>query len=173
MELKTEIVKPKNKVKESKSLIIPIVYFILGAILAFKSNEATSLLFFIIGVIVVVFGLKTLIEYYRNKEDVQYKNINLTVAIASIIIGVLLMVLCQAINLGLRYVLGFFLIFFGVSRLLTAISFGDYKNLSTISNIVLIVMGIFSIFISNAILVVIGWLLILNAVLLLIDYLKK
>ena len=168
-----EVIKPSKTVKESKSLMTPIIYLILGSILAFKSNEATTLLFWIIGVVVIVFGIKTFIEYYRNKEVAQYKNLNLTVALASIIIGVLLIILANALEIGLRYVLGFFLIYFGVSRLLTQISFQDYKNMAALSNIILIIMGIFSIFVSNAIFVIVGWILILNAVLLFFDYLKN
>ena len=170
--MKTEIVKPNKNNKEPKSLITPIVYLFLGVILAFKSNEATKFLFWIIGVIVILYGIKTLIEYYHNKDLAQYKNINLTIAIASIIIGLLLIILANAIEIGLRYILGFFLIYFGVSRILTQISFQDYKNMTALSNIILIIMGIYSIFVSNAIFVVIGWILIANAVLLLIDYVK-
>ncbi len=168
-----EIIKPSKKGKEKESILTPIMYLLLGLILAFKSNEATTLLFWIIGIVVIVFGVKTLIEYYQNKEMAQYKNINLTVALASIIIGVLLIILANALQIGLRYVLGFFLIYFGVTRLLTQISFQDYKNMSALSNIILIIMGIFSIFVSNAIFVIIGWILILNAVILFIDYLKN
>ncbi len=168
-----EIIKPNKSVKESKSIVTPIIYLILGLILAFKSNEATTLLFWIIGLLVIIFGIKTLIEYYRNKELAQFKNVNLTVALASIIIGILLIVLANALEIGLRYVLGFFLIYFGVSRLLTQISFQDYKNMTALSNVILIIMGIFSIFVSNAIFVIVGWILIINAVLLFFDYLKN
>ncbi len=171
--MKVEVTKtPSKKGKERKSLIIPIVYLILGLILAFKSNEATKLLFWIIGLFVIVYGLKNLYLYWKNKDVLQYKRINLTIAVASIIIGVLLMILANALEIGLRYVLGFFLIYFGVSRLLTAITLNDYMNVESLSNIFLIIMGIFSIFISNAIFVIVGWLLIINAVILFWDYIK-
>lgn len=171
--MKTEIIKPKREKKENNSILTPIIYLILGVILAFKSNEAIKLLFYIIGLFVIVYGIKSFITYYQNKDSVQYKNINLSIAIISIVLGLLLIVLAGALEISIRYILGFFLVYMGVSRLLTQISFGDYKNFSTLSNIVLIVLGVYSILFSNAVLVIIGWLLIINACLLFWEYFKN
>lgn len=171
--MKTKIIKPKKENKENKSFLTPIIYLILGVILAFKSNEAIQLLFYILGVFVIFYGVKSFVEYYRNKEIAQFKSINLTIAITSIVCGVLLIVLAGALEISIRYILGFFLIYMGTSRLLTQISFNDYKNFSTLSNVVLIILGIYSILVSNAVLVIIGWILIINAVLLFWDFLRK
>lgn len=172
--MKVQVIKPNDKEsKNNKSFLTPIIYLIVGVILAFKSNEAIQLLFYIIGILVILYGVKQFVEYYQNKEMAQYKNINLTIAISSIIIGILSIVLSEVIELSIRYVLGFFLIFMGISRLLTQISFNNYKNFSSVSNIILIILGIYSIFVSNAILVVIGWLLIVNALILFWEGIKK
>jgi len=154
-------------------LIGNCLYYIIGIILAFKSNEAIQLLFYVIGILVIVYGVKSLIDYYKNKNMAQFKNVNLTIAIVSIILGVLLIILSETLEISIRYILGFFLIYMGISRLLTSISFNNYKNWSTISNILLILLGLYSIFISNAILVFVGWILIINAVILFIDYWRK
>jgi len=168
-----EIIKPKKEYKETKSLLTPIIYLILGIILAFKSNEAIKLLFYIIGVFIIIYGIKSFIVYHQNKDSIHFKNVSLTISIASIIIGILLISLSGVLEVSIRYILGFFLIYMGVSRLLGQISFGDYKNLSVLSNIVLIILGIYSIFVSNAVLVIIGWILIANACFLFWEYLKK
>jgi len=171
--MKTEIIKPKKEKKENSNLVTPIIYLIIGIILAFKSNEAIQLLFYVIGILVIVYGVKSLFDYYKNRNTVQFKNVNLTIAIISIILGSLLIILSETLEISIRYILGFFLIYMGISRLLTSISFNDYKNWSTVSNILLVILGLYSIFISNAILVFIGWLLIINAVILLIEYWRK
>lgn len=171
--MKTEIIKPKKEKKESKNLLTPIIYLIVGVILAFKSNEAVQLLFYIIGILIIIYGIKYFIEYYQNKDKAQYKNVNLTVSIASIIIGILLIVLSETLEISIRYVLGFFLIYMGASRLITSISFREYKSFGTLSNILLVILGIYSIFVSNAVLVFIGWLLIINAAILFIEYWRK
>lgn len=170
--MKTEVIKPKKEKNDSKNLLTPIIYLILGIILAFKSNEAIKLLFYIIGILVILYGIKSFIVYYQNKDYVQYKNINLSVAFVSIIIGILLIALSGVLEISIRYILGFFLIFMGISRFLTQLSFGDYKNFGTLSNLVLIILGIYSIFFSNAVLVIIGWILIINALMLFWEYLK-
>ena len=84
----------------------------------------------------------------------------------------LLIVLSGVLEASIRYVLGFFFIFMGISRLLTSISFNNYKNFSTISNIILIALGIYSIFFSNAVLVIIGVILVINAIILFIEYFR-
>ena len=144
--MKAEIIKPKKEKKETKNLLNPIIYLVLGLLLMFKSNEVVELLFYVLGIIVIIYGIKSFILYYQNKEIVQYKNINLTIAIVSIIIGVLLIVLSGVLETSIRYVLGFFFIFMGISRLLTSISFNNYKNFSTVSNIVLIALGIYIVY---------------------------
>ena len=170
--MKTEIIKPKKEMKEARSLLNPIIYLVLGLLLMFKSNEVIELLFYVLGIIIIIYGIKSFVVYYQNKDVVHYKNINLTVAIASVIIGVLLIVLSGVLEASIRYVLGFFFIFMGISRLLTSISFNNYKNFSTISNIILIALGIYSIFFSNAVLVIIGVILVINAIILFIEYFR-
>ena len=170
--MKTEIIKPKKEMKEARSLLNPIIYLVLGLLLMFKSNEVVELLFYILGIIIIIYGIKSFVVYYQNKDVVQYKNINLTIAIASVIIGVLLIVLSGVLEASIRYVLGFFFIFMGISRILTSISFNNYKNFSTLSNIVLIALGVYSIFFSNAVLVIIGVILVINAIILFIEYFK-
>lgn len=170
---KTEIIKPNKESKDNRNIINPIIYLILGFILAFKSNEAVEIIFYILGLIVIVYGIKSFITYYQNKDNIQLKNINLSIGVISILIGVLLIVLAGALNLGIRYILGFFMIFIGISRILTDYSLSSYKKFNTLSNIVLIILGIFSIFVSNAVLVIIGWILIVNAILLFFEYFKN
>ena len=169
-----EVIKPdKGKSSESKSVITPILYLILGIILAFKNNEAVTIVFYLIGIIVIVYGIKALLEYYKYKELVQYRKINLSVGISSIVMGILLIVLAEVIEKSIRYVLGFFLIFLGVTRIMTQVSYGKYLTTSLIINIALIILGIFSIFISNVILVAAGWILMANALILFIEYFKN
>ena len=170
--MKAEIIKPKKEMKEARSLLNPIIYLVLGILLMFKSNEVMELIFYVLGIIIIIYGIKSFIVYYQNKDVVQYKNINLTIAIASVIIGVLMIVLSGVLEASIRYVLGFFFIFMGVTRLLTSISFNNYKSFSTVSNIILIGLGIYSIFFSNVVLVIIGVILVINAIILFIEYFK-
>jgi len=170
---KTEIIKPKKEGKESSNILTPIIYLILGFILAFRSNEAVKLVFYILGIMIIIYGIKAFISYYQNKDTVQYKNINLSIAIMSVLIGVLLIILAGALEVGIRYILGFFMIFIGISRILTDYSLGNKISFSSMSNIILIILGIFSIFVSNAVLVIIGWILIVNALLLFWEFFKN
>lgn len=169
-----KVIKPNREGKDgNNSILTPIIYLILGVILAFFNNQVVQLIFYIIGLLVIVYGIKSFIVYYQTKDTSQYKNISLGVAIVSIIIGILLIILSDALQISIRYVIGFFLLYMGISRLLMQVGTGDFKGIATISNILLVIMGIFSIFKSNVFLMIVGWMLILNAIILLYDYIKK
>lgn len=170
--MKTEIIKPKKEKKEQKSILTPIIYLILGFLLAFKSNEAVKLLFYVIGILIIIYGLKNFVIGYKNMEDEHTKNIHMGIAGVSLIIGILVMILSGVLEASSRYVLGFFLAYMGVSRMITEINFGNKFSWANLSNIILIVLGVYSIFFSNAVLVIIGVILILNAVFLIWDYIK-
>ena len=100
--MKAEVIKPKKEMKEARSLLNPIIYLVLGILLIFKSNEVVELLFYVLGIIVIIYGIKSFVLYYQNKDVVQYKNINLTIAIASVIIGVLLIILSGVLEASIR-----------------------------------------------------------------------
>ena len=68
--MKTEIIKPKKEMKEARSLFNPIIYLVLGLLLMFKSNEVVELLFYVLGVIVIIYGIKSFVVYYQNKDVV-------------------------------------------------------------------------------------------------------
>ena len=130
-------------------------------------------MFYLIGIIIIVYGIKNMVDYNRYKDQVQYKKMSLSVSIISIIVGILFIVLAEALEVSIRYMLGFFLIFLGVTRLLNQISYGSYINVNALFNVILIILGIFSIFVSNVILVVAGYILMANALLLFWEYFKS
>ena len=159
-----KVIKPKE---DKQSILVPIIYLILGIVLAFKNNEAITLIFYIIGILVIVLGINYLLTYFKDRNN----KISLYVGLISSVLGILLVVLAKSLQISIRYIIGFFLIFIGVSRLIS----NPQKILSrdNISNILLIILGIFSIFVSNIILVIIGVLLILDALFLIWSYFKN
>ena len=57
--MKMEIIKPSSKRRNNKSLLVPIMYLIIGVLLAFKSNEIVTMLFYVIGVLLIMYGIKS------------------------------------------------------------------------------------------------------------------
>ena len=173
--MKAEIIKPNKEDKDVKrmdnNILTPIIYLVLGLLLIFKNDKVMELIFYVIGIVIIIYGIKSFVLYYQNKELVRYKNINLSVAIVSIIIGVLLIILSGFLQAFIQYTIGFVFIFIGLSRLLTSISFNNYKNLSTLVNIALIIFGVCSMF-SNLVLIGLGIILVINAIILFIEYFK-
>ena len=57
--MKAEIIKPKKEKKEARSLLNPIIYLVLGLLLMFRSNEVVELLFYVLGIIIIIYGIKS------------------------------------------------------------------------------------------------------------------
>lgn len=170
--MKDQIIKPKKEIKEARNLLNPIIYLVLGLLLIFNNKEVVELLFYIIGIIIIIYGIKAFVVYYQNRNIVQFKNVSLTVGIISITIGILLIILSGILETSIRFVLGFFFIYMGISRLLVALSFSNYNIWHIISNIVLIALGVYCVFFSNVVLIIIGAILVINAILLFIEYFR-
>ena len=173
IDLKIDIIKPGSKKSNYKSIFTPIVYLIIGILLAFKSNEVVTVFFYIVGVLLIIYGIKSLFSYYKGIILPYLKKIQFSMGLISIIIGLLVIVFAEVIEVSTRFILGFILIYIGLSRMLSQISFGVKRGLTYFSSIVLIILGMYSILVSSVIFVIIGWVLIANSIVLFIDYFRN
>ena len=59
--IKVDVIKPNDGKKDNNSLINPVMYLVMGIMLAFYSNAVVKIFFYIIGVIVIIYGIKSLL----------------------------------------------------------------------------------------------------------------
>ncbi len=174
--MNTKLIKPNNKQK--KGLFESIILLILGIILITNSNSIVTITFQIIGALIITFGIFHIIKYINLKKQLKIEDSNsLMNGIISISIGLIIVLLASILEVGLRYILGFYLIANGINKILIAKSFHQEQNKLFRSNLIngsiFILLGLYTILIANAALVIIGVLLIISSLYDIINYLTN
>lgn len=157
----------KIEYRYSNNIIMDICLLILGLLLVSNSNNLLTTIFNIIGLLLIFYGIYLLIKYSKMKqmkiEDLTIRN----QMIFYITSGILTIILSNFLVNMINILTGLFLLFIGISRLVNN-KFPDKVN--SIGTIIIILMGIYSILVENAALVLIGLLLICYVILDIVNY---
>ena len=163
--MKVEIRTRKNKL----NIFSAITFLIVGALLIANPDKVIAIISYLIGIILVAIGIYELIKnYYNTKADSNTPSNDLILGITVIVIGIVFMVLANSIGVAVRYVFGAWIIFSGISRLISALPLD--KNTSTfITQIIiaalLILIGLYTILAANLALQVVGIVMMVYAIL--------
>ncbi len=174
--MKVTIVKEKEK--KDYSLFHAILLLILGIILVFNSGGFISTIFTILGIIVTIFGIAKFVQYSQIKKQRKIEQPSiLYMAIISITIGLLVIFLSNFLVNTIQIVTGIWLLFIGLNKINNALIWKTTNNqkfiAEIISSIILILLGIYTIFAQNVVFMIIGIILIIYAVIQFITYFKK
>lgn len=175
---KVELIKPKSKKQEkkeqdlrdsfnkNKKFISPLLMGIVGFIFLTNSNTIIIYACYILGAIIAGFGIYNVIKYIQLKNQLKIEDsVKLNTGIISIAIGLLVILLSSVIETFLNIIIGAWLIITGVTKLIgiSELYSVDKKtaNLNIIEAIIVIAMGLYSIFFQNIVLTIIGiWMII-------------
>ena len=175
---KVELIKPKSKKQEkkeqdlrdsfnkNKKFISPVLMGIVGFIFLTNSNTIIIYACYIFGAIIAGFGIYNVIKYIQLKNQLKIEDsVKLNTGIISIAIGLLVILLSSVIETFLNIIIGAWLIITGVTKLIgiSELYSVDKKtaNLNIIEAIIVIAMGLYSIFFQNIVLTIIGiWMII-------------
>lgn len=149
-----------NKPKDS-SIFYSIVLFILGIVLIFNSEGLISLIFEILGAVVLIFGFYQFGRYFQLKKQFQVDDGNrLMQSILPISIGLLIILLSSFLSATIQVVTGIWLFFLGISKISTAYFFKSSDKKQFIiyftSAIILIIIGLYTIFSDNVVFIFLG-----------------
>ncbi len=173
--LKVTIVNQKKKNKQ-RSLIYSIILLVLGIFLTFNSSGVLNTIFNIMGILVILFGIYRFFVYYRLKSQLKVDDSSILMsAIMSILFGVLIILLSNVLTTTIQIITGIWLLFIGISRLSEA----DITNLKEKSNLIMVIgsviivlLGLYTIFSENVLFVVLGIILIIYSILDIINYIR-
>lgn len=175
---KVELIKPKSKRQEkkeqdlrdyfnkNKKFISPVLMAIVGFIFLTNSNTIIIYACYILGAIIAGFGIYNIIKYIQLKNQLKIEDsVKLNTGIISIAIGLLVILLSSVIETFLNIIIGTWLIITGITKLIgiSELYSVDKKtaNLNIIEAIIVIAMGLYSIFFQNIVLTIIGiWMII-------------
>jgi len=157
--------------KDKSSIVASIMFFILGICLFINPGEMIKFITYIIGIILVVYGSLKLYNYYKFKDSIS--NIQLTLGITTIVLGLIVMFCNGVIELAIRLIMGGFILANGLNKLIVALNGKEtnnkWKELLIIS-IILIIGGLYIILKSNIVLSTIGLILIIYSTIDIISY---
>lgn len=157
--------------KDKSSIISSILFLIVGIFLFANPTEMVKFITYIIGVIFVVYGSIKLYNYYKFKETIS--NIQLTLGITTIVLGLIIMFCNGIIEFAIRLVMGGFILANGLNKMIVAINSKDKNDKwipLLIISILLILGGLYMILKSNIVLSTVGIVLIIYSSVDIISY---
>lgn len=157
--------------KDKSSIVTSLLFLILGICLLINPAGMVKFITYIIGIIFVVYGSIKLYNYYKAKETIS--NIQLTLGITAIVVGIIIMFCNGVIEFVIRLVMGGFILANGINKLIVALNSKETNNKWTsllVIAIILIVAGLYMILKSNIVLSSIGIVLIIYSSVDLISY---
>lgn len=158
--------------KDKSSILTSILFLVLGILLAINPGGIIKFLTYIIGLIFCIFGSIKLFSYYKFKNEVS--NIELTLGITAIIIGIIIMFCNSVIEFVIRLIMGGYILASGINKLIIAFNTKNYNDkwigLLIVAGL-LIICGLYIILKSNIILSSIGIVLIIYSSIDIISYL--
>lgn len=151
------------------SLISSLVMMIIGVILINNSEMLVNTIAWMVGCLLILAGIFRSILSYRNQE---LNSMSLYFSIILLIVGILLIAIPSIVNVMIKIVFGAWILFAGVERLVLAMTMkmmGDNKSCNTflITSLLIIVLGILVLI---NLYDLIGWFLIIYAVMDIINY---
>lgn len=133
----------KNGVNKifATSVIQSIIMLILGLLLLVKPDFIISIVSTIIGLVILVPGIISLIDYFKNNY-----NANLVIGVVACIIGVIFIFNSKFVSSILPFMLGIYFVISGITKLQYAVELRKNKVInymtSTITSILILMCGI-------------------------------
>ena len=163
------------KIKETnKSIISAFLILIFGALIFAYPNTVVKTASMIFGGLLMFYAIVLIIKnYYETKSDSNTTSTTLMIGIFLLITGLLFIVLSGVVSQILQYVLGAWILFAGIQRLMIAISIGKDNNTfitQLIIAILLLAAGLYTILRGHLEIQIIGLIMIVYSILQIIGY---
>ena len=151
-------------------IVISIIFVLFGLLLIKKPVETLGAISVILGVVFIAVGVLKLVEYYTSETKEDYL---LTIALISVIFGVIVLFASNAILSLFRIILGIWIIASGIMDLQIVLVWKQYKSIYWIISlafaIIMMLVGLIILINQNILLTTMGIVIIIYAILDIID----
>ncbi len=151
-----------------ETLISSIIFAILGIILIINPEGAIKVVSYILGGIFALTGLFKIISYFGSKGKYDMFNYDIAFGTILIILGIVIIIYCMEISSIIRILIGLWIIYSSILRLNLSFKLKTIESNTWISSlviaIIMMVCGLYIIFITNAILMTIGIVILIYAI---------
>lgn len=152
------------------SIITSLGFAILGIIIAYNPNTTFQIISYVLGGIIIAYGILKMIEYFRMKDSNSLYSDELSYGIISALFGIVVIICSDMIEALIRILIGVWIVYSGVMRLGLAIKLQKFDSDNRIWVPVLLIAlmmticGIYIIASPGAIMLTIGIVMIVYAV---------
>ena len=165
--MKVTVVNQKKRKKNKKKpyytspYLSSIVLLVLGLILLFRSKEVVSMVFSIIGLLVLLYGIYKFVQYQKAKEVVDFFNESyLYISVICFVLGLILILFSNFFATMIQIISGIWLIFVGIRKLEEAsmikASHSSLYITDLIVGFVIMALGVYTLLADNVVFLFIG-----------------
>lgn len=162
----------ENKI-ELNNLIYALLFLAFGIVLLTSTEDLISITSKFIGGAIVIAGIvKTLLYVYRKGKLGNYSISELLIGLLLMCFGLLLIIVSSALSFAIRTIIGLWIVFAGVNRIIFSISVKSYDNKGFLVYLLtaLLMIGLGVLIISGIIDQLIGLLIIIYSVMEIVNY---
>lgn len=156
--------------KPRKSIFIPIIFLIVGALLFVNPGGIVEFLSYILGGVFLALGILKFLRDLKNNDRAMGDTFY---SIVMVSMGLIFIFFSGTLEFLMRLVIGIWICINGINTLLIGsnmMKFTGKNMVSTIIGFILLIVGLYTVFVSNLILSTLGLVLIIYSVLEIIDY---
>ena len=151
------------------SILISLIFALIGAILVWKPNEIVAIISYIIGAILIIIGIGKIINFVSSKGEYDLYQYDMILGILAIILGIVAIIYSSAIAIFLNIVIGIWITYTALIRLSVALKVKKQSNKNIwipilILALIMLACGIFIIFNKQVIVATIGIVLIIYSI---------
>jgi uncharacterized membrane protein HdeD (DUF308 family) len=162
----------ENKI-ELNNLIYALLFLTFGIVLLTSTEDLISIASKVIGAVIAIVGIvKTLLYVYRKGKYGNYSLTQLLIGLLLICFGVLLILVSNTLSFAIRIIIGLWIVFAGINRIIFSLSIKTYDNNGFLVYLftALLMMALGVLIISGILDQFIGLLIIIYSVMEIVDY---
>lgn len=143
-----EILSKKIKSMYKTSIIFSVILFLIGLFLLINPTTTLHAISYLIGIILIVWGIIPVITFFSNKETQNYLEFSFIIGVFSLIFGIIVMINPDIIGSIIPFLIGIWMIINGLTKLYYAINLNKENNatMSIVISSLILVFGIILIF---------------------------
>jgi len=152
------------------SIITSLCFAILGLVIAYNPNTTLKIISYVLGGILIVYGVIKILEYSKMKDVNSLYSTELSFGVIAVLFGIVIIVASDIIEAMIRVIIGIWIVYSAIMRLGVAIKLQKFNSDNKIWVPVLIIAlimllcGIYVITIPGTLIMTIGIIMVVYAV---------
>lgn len=160
----------KDLLKKSgkSNILVSIIFGLFGVILCVFHEGAIRAISCLIGLLFLILGVSRLVTYIQGRGRGEYYNFTLLSGLLATLIGLIVIIYADAIGAIIRIIVALWILYSGINRVYLSLKLKEFNSsiwiYGLILAIIMIILGIYILFNSGAIISLIGGLMIAYAI---------